>query len=189
MEKIKVRCPFCSKILIVADNPANHGKKLTCPVCKQTNLYDNYLIVKERTEEDEKTVIDPVSGGGIKTSFFLIEDIGSSTRIPARYHLKEGHNSVGRKPLNSEPRASVLIETNDKGFSRLHFNVDIVKACDGLWHCYISNASNVNKTFVNGIELCEGEKIALNEGDRIESSSTKLCFAVETSSFRDETMI
>lgn len=179
MEKIKIRCPFCSNVLIVSDNPDNSGKKLRCPVCKQVDFFENFARVEDTPEADSTQIGNRFKAG---TAVFRLNYNG---RV---YPLSEGFNSVGRKASSSS--ASIQVDNpEDSGFSRLHFNIEIVKGCDGAWHSYLSNASNKNPTYLNGIQVGSGEKLGLRSGDIIKSSSTELLFTNEIVFDDDETKL
>ncbi len=182
MEKIKIKCPFCGKILIVADDPNNSGKKLRCPACKEASVYEDFKRVIEQKVSD-KTEVD--LGAKTSSAFFSLTDklTGKS------YKLHQGRNLIGRMTYKSAPKADVPICTEDMGFSREHLNIEIVRGCDGIYHCYASNASNKNDTFINGELLPEGDKIGLENGDIIKSSSTTLVFRRTDSSFEDGTQL
>lgn len=179
MNKIKIRCPFCSKVLIVADDPANSGKKLTCPVCKQTNLFDDFARVEESPKDDSTQI-----GGRFKSG-------KASFRLRYKdytYPLDLGLNTIGRKASTSSAKIQID-NSEDTGFSRLHLNLEIVKGCDDALHCYLSNAANKNPTYLNGELVCSGEKIGLESGDKIKSSNTELVFVKELEFDDDETRL
>lgn len=182
MEKIKIKCPFCGKILIVADNPDYAGKKLKCPVCKESSVFEDFKRVVEHKTSDETEVN---SGPKVSSANFVLTD----NLTGKCYKLRQGSNLIGRMTYKSAPKADVPIYTDDLGFSREHLYIEIVKGCDGIFHCYASNASNKNDTFINGELLPEDDKIGLENGDQIKSSSTSLVFRCSDASFDDETQL
>lgn len=182
MEKIKIKCPFCGKILIVNDDPANAGKKLRCPACKEASAFEDFKRVVEQKVSDETEV--NLGTKTVSASFSLTDKLTGKS-----YKLRQGRNLVGRMTYKSAPKADVPICTEDMGFSREHLNIEVVRGCDGIFHCYASNASNKNDTFING-ELLSGEdKIGLENDDQIKSSSTTLIFHRSDSSFDDGTQL
>ena len=182
MEIIKIKCPFCGKILIVSDDPANAGKKLRCPACKEVSLFDNFKrIVQQKVSDETEVALGQKAAGEV----FILKDKNSNKE----YKLKEGRNLIGRMTYKSAPKATVPICTEDLGFSREHLYIEIVRGCDGLMHCYAGNASNKNDTFING-ELLSGEdKVGLENGDQIKSSTTTLIFSRSSSAFDDSTQL
>jgi predicted Zn finger-like uncharacterized protein len=185
METIRIKCPNCGAILTVEDSPFNAGKKVRCPICKQTHPFENFKLAKARiAEEDDRTDL-----GG----YFAAEDMTALPEIVLasasgylldrannkKYPLEEGMNLVGRMTYKTAPAASVPIKTEDMGFSRKHLNIDAVKGSDGLTRYYAYNAENKNATTVNSVLLSGGDKVILHDGDVIESSNTCLVFKLQ----------
>ena len=182
MEKIKIKCPFCGKILIVADNPANAGKRLRCPACKEMSDFEDFKRVVEQKVSDETEV--NLGSRTISDGFSLTDKLTGKS-----YKLHQGRNLIGRMTYKGTPKADVPICTEDMGFSREHLNIEVVRGCDGIFHCYASNASNKNDTFINGELLSGDDKIGLESGDQIKSSTTTLIFHHSDSSFDDGTQL
>lgn len=183
MEKIKVKCPFCGKILIVADDPANMGKKLRCPVCKESSVYEDFKRVAGPEVSDATQVIFVSESTPVT---FILKDKTTGYK----YSLNLGRNLIGRMTYKSKPKADVPIKTKDMGFSREHLFIEIVKGCDGVFHCYAVNASNKNDTFINGEKLHDSDKMAIKDGDQIKSSLTTLVFECSgVAAFDDGTKI
>ena len=179
METIKIKCPNCGAVLGATDNPANVKKMVICPNCKVRNRFIDFKrVVPDRA--DDETRIDLSEKNTIGR---LVDE-----KTRKEYHLKEGRNLIGRKPVKDPPKASVPIETADRGFSRAHMYIDVMKGRDGQWHHYASNAENKNATRINGDELEDGDRFGLKHGDRITSSDTSLRFVV-TSLIDDRTEI
>ena len=182
MEKIKIKCPFCGKILIVNDDPANAGKRLRCPACKEASIFEDFKRVVEQKVSDETEI--NMSHKTVSATFSLTDKLTGKS-----YKLHQGRNLVGRMTYKTAPKADIPICTENMGFSREHLYIEIVRGCDGVFHCYVSNASNKNDTFING-ELLSGEdKIGLENGDQIKSSSTTLIFHRSESSSDDGTQL
>lgn len=185
MESIRIKCPNCGAILTVEDNPANYGKKVKCPICKQTYPYESFKKVQARVSEEE----DSTSLGGSLST----EDMTALPEIvlpPAigylldeakgiEYRLSEGVNLIGRMTYKSAPVATVPIKTEDMGFSRKHLYVEVVKGTDGVTRYYAYNAENKNSTKVNSMQLSGKDTMILHDGDVIESSSTRLVFKLQ----------
>lgn len=167
MEKIKIKCPNCGITLGIKSMPRDPDKSLTCPNCKVKNKFRDYHLVEQKQVDDE-TEIDL----SIKDSIGLLEDLSTHRT----YQLREGNNLVGRMTYATPPKADVKIETQDRGLSRAHFYIQVIKGRDGHYHHYIYNASNVNPTYLNDALLEDGDKPGLKAGDIIKSSDTSLRF-------------
>lgn len=167
METLQVKCPNCGAILSIKVNSyeASADKILACAVCKEKNKLRDYKIYVPKKVSDETHVAVAAK-----------ETIGTLTDLSTgkEYQLKEGHNTFGRKTYKTESKASLPIETEDTGMSRLHANLDVMKGRDGRYHVYISNLQNKNHTYINGELLEDGDQIALEDGTIIRMSSTKL---------------
>lgn len=166
MEIIRIKCPQCSAILEAQDNPANYEKNVTCPNCKTKNRFKDFKRVIPRENLDDSTQIERLEKG---TPGHLL-DISSGREYP----LNEGRNLVGRKPLNSPPKADIAIVTDDRFMSREHLLLDVIKGRDGRYHVYASNAKNQNETLINGALLESGDKVGLKHGDILKLGETSL---------------
>lgn len=182
MTTIKIKCPNCGAILTVADDPSNSGKSVKCPVCKQSHPFVNFKAVKPRVvEEDDKTSIG--FGGDLDEKTCLPdlekkETIGSLLDKSSQmtYPLSEGLNLVGRMTCQSASPANVAIKTEDRGFSRKHLYINVVKGADNVVRYHAYNAENKNSTTINGVLLSSTDKMILHDGDVIKSSTTELVF-------------
>lgn len=178
---IKIKCPTCGKILSVWDDPSNVGKSVRCPACKEKHRFTEFKLVRPLIDED-------------KTCIGLSIQDGDHTELPSlsksaigflqnetdnqKYRLVEGLNLIGRKTYQQESLATIPIVTEDRGFSRKHLYIEVVKGTDGIFRHYAYNAANKNETRVNGSPLVEGDKVILHSGDKIESSKTTLIFNI-----------
>lgn len=167
----------------MADNPANVNKYATCPNCKQRNRFVDFIkIVPKATPvelEDDETSMTRTTKGCI--GYLLDKTTG------IRYPLNKGIQLVGRKTSKVPQTADILIETTDRGMSREHLYVEVVRGTDGHYHVYASNAKNQNATDINGAILANGDKVGLKNGDVIRLCSTPLQY-VEYSG-EDETIV
>lgn len=178
MEGIKIKCPNCGILLGVKEAPKNLDKVVACPNCKEKNKFRDFRMVESRPIQDETEIISSV-----KDSLGLLVD----TKTHRRYSLHEGVNLVGRMTYKTPPKADVPIVTEDMGLSRAHLYIQVMKGRDGLYHYYIYNASNANPTYINEIQLEDGDKVGLKTGDKIKSSETVLLF--EGKVIDDETKV
>lgn len=179
-DRIRIKCPFCGKVIMVPSVPDIRAKKVKCPACGHIYPFGDFEVVKERARVSVET--EKFDSAPREETFYFTDGIHDD-----RYRLKVGSNTIGRRPELSAPLCSVPIPTADKGFSRCHFNARVVKAVDGHLHCYISNASNKNTTYVNDKVLGAGEEIALREGDIVRSSVTYLRLNIERPKSSDDT--
>lgn len=184
METIKIKCPNCGAILTVVDSPANDGKSVKCPVCKMANPFTSFKFVKPKvTEEEDRTNL----GGNFSSEdctrlpdYHKAENIGYlwDDTAKMRYDLQEGINLIGRMTYQSVPVATVPVKTEDRGFSRKHMNIEVVKGADSVFRYYVYNAENKNPTTINGVQLNSNDKIILHNGDVIRSSSIVLILKI-----------
>ena len=165
---IRIKCPHCGATLKVGVSPsADLTKgKLTCPNCNVSSPMANFKMV-DRAVVDETQIIAT-----------LHDVLGHLTdeATGKEYPLREGRLLIGRLASNSKNRADVMIETEDKGFSRSQFYIRIIKGGDGRYHTYISEASHSNPTFLNGKKLQPDDESSLNHSDLITASETVLRF-------------
>ena len=175
MEKIRIKCPSCGVILEAVDNPANAGKYVVCPSCKVKNHFEDFKRVvaasapKPATPapSDDRTHIVPRAKA--ESAGYLLDLLTQKV-----YPLQEGRQLVGRMTYKTAPKADILIVTEDSGMSREHLFLEVVKARDGRFHVYASNAKNQNPTFINGNPLETGDKIGIRHGDVLTLCNTHL---------------
>jgi len=181
MAEIRIKCPTCGARLTVIDSPANQGKSVKCPICKEKHPFSSFQVVTSATiDENDRTQIgvgrNPKDATELpdrvlqKESGYLVD--GNMNEYP----LKEGINLIGRRTFNSPSTANVAIETIDRGFSRRHLYVEVSTVHGGNTHYLAYNAENKNPTTINTIPIEQGDKILLHDGDVIKSSKTILVF-------------
>lgn len=183
VETIKIKCPNCGAVLTVADNPANVGKSVKCPVCKEKYRFTEFKLVLPKNEDSDRTT------HGLNVSSEDRTRLPESPRVNTfgyllhkdhlkKYELSAGLNLIGRKTYKTAPVASVPIETEDLGFSRRHLYIEVLMGPDGVVRHYAYNAENKNETTVNGVRLETDDKIILHDSDVIRSADTTLVFKV-----------
>ena len=187
---IRIKCPNCGAILTVPDSPANVGKSVKCPICKEKYAFTEFKEVKTPEVDADRTSF------GLNVSS---KDMTQLPQIPKsvtighlvdesrhrQYKLTEGINLIGRKTYQTASLASIQIETDDLGFSRKHLYIEAAICPDGHVLHYAYNASNKNVTLINGIPLGAGDKVILHNSDVIHSANTTLTFKVPENSFPD----
>lgn len=200
MDTIRIKCPTCGAILTVADSPANVGKTVKCPVCKEKHQFTEFKAVQTPKEDSDRTSLGmniptedktqlPVKPS-VVTFGYLVDEVHHR-----KYTLTSGINLIGRKTYQTASIASIPIETDDLCFSRKHLYIEATKGPDGIIRHYAYNAANKNETTINGTKLGDGDKLILHDSDVIRSGNTTLVFKVaelgfhQTSSDSDKTQI
>lgn len=168
----------------VVDNPANVNKYATCPNCKQRHRFVEYARVSPpkvtpAAAADDETSMTRTTKGSV--GYLLDKTTG------IKYPLKKGLQLVGRKSSRVPQNADIMIETTDRGMSREHLYLEVVRGTDGHYHVYASNAKNQNATDINGVILADGDKVGLKNGDVVRLCSTPLQYLEYVSD--DETII
>lgn len=168
MEKIRIKCPYCSAVLEVDDNPAFVGKTLKCKNCGSKDKFENFkrIVPKAPAAEVETEVFrssSPKSPG-------LLLNISDGHEYP----LSEGVQTVGRKPKEGPAKADIAIVTSDKFMSRCHLRLEVMMGRDGFYHVYASNDGNKNPTYINGALLEDGDKVGVSHASTIRMGETTL---------------
>lgn len=160
---IDIKCPKCGKVLRLHNQPGIERLFVPCPVCGTRSPFSACeRIVKRQT--DNVTELP----SALKSDKVSLVDCATGEV----YELPLGCNSVGRAHVTSS--ANVQISTTDRGMSRVHSSIDVIKTSSGNIRCVISNANNKNATFVNGEKLEEGDEIVLHDGDIVKMSVSEL---------------
>lgn len=194
---IKVKCPDCGKILILADSPDIDTKTFTCPVCKEKHVVGHCKRIVEQprpkpavSEETQYASSTARMNRGEETQYAGSEQAtnGEETRIftaqqpkigalidnfGRAYQLKTGINTIGRKANSST--ASVQIDTPDRTMSRSHAVVEVHNAAGKIVHI-LKNGANKNPSFLNGNVLGSNDQLVLTNGAKIKFGNTELTF-------------
>lgn len=160
METIDIKCPKCGKVLRLQNQPGIERMFVPCPAC---GTRSPYAACERVVKASEKTVLLTSEVDKV----FLAD---CATGIS--YELPLGCNSVGRAHVTSQ--ANVQITTADRGMSRVHSVINVVKTGSGNMRCVISNANNKNATYVNGEKLEDGDEIVLHDGDIVKMSVSEM---------------
>lgn len=176
MNTIRIKCPVCGAVLVAKDDPNNAGKYVSCPNCHEKRKFMEFkkIPLNSKYQDDETDVTELNSKKDTTPGRLLDRKTGMS------YALSEGKHIVGRKPLKSAPKADIPIVTNDLGMSRAHVKLKIALARDGRYHVYVSNAENLNPTYINGELLKEGDEVGIKHGDILKLCETELVFIGST---------
>lgn len=183
MEKIRIKCPFCSAVLETMDNPDNYDKMIICPNCHKKNKFSDFKRVSfsQPSPKDDKTQCKSAT----KESIGHLVDVSTLQKYP----LRLGKNLIGRMTYQTPPKADVPILTSDMGVSREHLYIEVIEGRDGHFHSYAFNAKNKNATLINGNKLDDGDKIGLKHNDVITLCNTNLkyvCALVEDNNHSDD---
>ena len=156
-ETIHIKCPNCGKKLILKNKTSQvAGKRLTCPACGKSSVFEEYESVDIEPQEGGRTEIrSNISGKAV-----LVDDATGR-----EYQLNVGVNSVGRDARSCN--ADIRIVTEDFSISRMHAYISVFQAQGGSVRCGISNAQNKFPTKVNGVEVEQDDVISVMPGDRI----------------------
>lgn len=155
---IKVRCPWCSKVLRIKEPETTVGKSITCPVCKQKNPLASFARVEEAhsSSTDGKTQL--LTPGNNR--------IGILRHLPYghEYPLKCGRNVIGRKSETS--KADIQLPLDDNLYiSREHIVIDVVyNPLSGYQHLISLYKEKVNDTYLGKEKLTPGDQLILSDG-------------------------
>lgn len=196
MAELKVKCPNCGKVFIIADQQGIEKKTFTCSVCKTRSIIGpNLIVVKPKpaspvSEETqygpafcgsstgEETQYKPSGASAAEETVFksdiaaqktaqLVDNFGRS------YPLRVGINTIGRKANSST--ASVQIAVEDRFMSRSHAIIEVRNA-GGQFIYILKNGANQNPSYLNGTIVGASDQLILNNGDRLKFGYTELIF-------------
>jgi hypothetical protein len=189
MEVKNVKCPNCSKRLTLNMQPGIENKKLRCPVCGVSSPFSSYVEVQPKNSAPaarpgEATRIEDLN----HTHIVFGPDNGKiqmdTPRVPGRllevsgdgrcYQLKEGRNIVGRE--NSSSPVDVSLPAKHKYVSRQHLIIDVRHTAAGYIHTVMLCKSEVNRTYINTMQLAYGDQVILNDGDLVKLPELSLRF-------------
>ena len=184
MDPIRIKCPNCGAVLKVKLKTQAQNVQITCPNCKQKAGLSDYKKVEEsKKSNDTRFEFIAVADAKDLTPGVLVDE-----KTNREYPLSLGVNLIGRMTMQTAPKATVPIYTDDMGMSRAHVYLEVVKGRDGLLHTYAYNAANANPTYINGELLNQGDKIGLKANDKISMSQSVLLFKEECSDIDETTL-
>ena len=186
IDTIKIKCPVCGSILQIKNQPDLDKKSITCPTCEQKSKIadckrivekniDNdatqYNAKNEKSDEDTTIGTSPVAPLGR-----LVNNQNGSI-----HQLKLGRNTLGRKISN--PLSSVTIPIDEvqthNTMSREHAIIEVTRLSNGSYRHFLYNWKNKNGTYVNGMQVAEGERLVLNDGQIIKLGQVLLRFELK----------
>ena len=176
---IQIKCPFCGALLSVKALPGIENKSITCPVCKQTNRFTQYMVMTAGTAASNGAQSngfgddDATQYGPMNFNIGLLRLAGTDVT----YQLMPGKNEVGRKSTNSTVDFQIDTGVNRR-MSRNHLTIDVVKEPHkGFVHYVSLSKENVNPTTVDGNPLHYGvDKVILHNGAVIRLPDAELRF-------------
>lgn len=183
---IQIKCPFCGALLSVKALPGIENKSITCPVCKQTNKYAQYMAATaggaSGAMHSGAPAPQPHGFGGAEdaTQYGPMNFNIGRLRLAGTgitYQLLPGKNEVGRKSSNSSVDFQIDTGVNRR-MSRNHLTVEVVKEPHkGFVHYVSLSKENVNPTTVDGNPLLYGvDKVILHNGAVIRLPDAELRF-------------
>jgi hypothetical protein len=92
----------------------------------------------------------------------------------APMQLKEGRNILGR--ANSSVAVDIALPSQFKYVSRQHLIIDVRRTAVGYIHTVMLCKSEVNKTYINSMQLVYGDQVILNDGDIVKLPDLSLRF-------------
>ncbi|MBQ8487639.1 MAG: FHA domain-containing protein [Prevotella sp.] len=168
MQTVRIICPKCKTSLNVSNINNEPFRLIACPQC-QTQLRIKFNVQPPAApppapaHDESETVI----GTARKLSATYALECEGRT-----YQLADGVNTVGRQATTS--RASLQIATGDQKMSRHHAQIQLQRLANNTVKLKISNWQNKNGTWVNGMQLADGEILFIEPGDNIRMGSTEL---------------
>lgn len=202
---VRIRCPYCRKLLAVEKQPGIETKTVTCPVCKKRNpfiAFEKVEINQDRTiypgqnrnmgQDSYSEIIFYKTGGGngakqdsnsdetIKGNLFNGQ-IGKLVLVNDRntvFKLSIGRNVLGR--LSQSSHADIQIPTDDRNrMSREHLVIEVKEIPGKGFNHYVSlYKQKLNPTFISGEKLEFGDRVILKDNDIIELPDVKLKFII-----------
>ncbi len=191
MSEISIKCPTCGKILKVQGGNNINNLSFTCPVCQEKHkVGDCKRVVKQQRIASEETdygeapspagrnvkeagygSVSSSSNGGEETNAicigYLVDEFGN------RYQLRLGLNTIGRKAMSST--ASVQVVDYEGFMSRNHASIE-VRNSNGRMLYILKDTENTNPSYVNGSMVTKGDRMILNDGDKLKFGLKILTF-------------
>lgn len=192
--KILVKCPNCSQRLNINVVPGLANKKLTCPACKEVSPFSSFILLQKSpapaAPQGGQAMSDDAGRTQIVANNVSHED-SSRTMVAANVNgrvgrfiavagnlapmqLKEGRNILGRE--NSTAAVDIALPAQYKYVSRQHLIIDVKRTAIGYVHTVMLCKSEVNRTYVNSMQLAYGDQVILNDGDIVKLPDLSLRF-------------
>jgi len=181
-DKVKIKCPYCSKVVSINNMPGIENATLRCGACKQKSPFKLWIRVVDNDDKtlyntDDKTQIAGIPNHKLDVNF-VIGRLISLDNPKVVYKLKLGRNVVGRKANVSS--ADIQIFTGEcRRMSREHIVIDVKNVeGHGLTHYISLYKEKLNPTYVCDEKLVYGDCLVLNHGDLIKLPDCTLIFEI-----------
>lgn len=186
-DKLIIKCPNCSKRLTLKVVPGIERKSLTCPACRQASPFSSFTVLEQKSptpsaKSGEATRMDDLGHthiqlGGIGAPANTNATPGRFVAVDASLapmQLKEGRNILGRE--SSSAPVDIALPTQYKSISRQHLIIDVRRTAVGYVHTVMLCKSEVNRTYINAMQLAYGDQVILNDGDIVKLPNLSLRF-------------
>ncbi|MCQ2344697.1 MAG: FHA domain-containing protein [Paludibacteraceae bacterium] len=180
---LRIKCPFCGKILTIKNQDGVEKCAVICPACKKKSQVASCqrVLLKNDEETDlngknknEDSVTD-FSVGNNKSIGGLVEKSGK------RWPLHVGVNTIGRKPLDPALQSDIPIQdyTGLKKMSRHHAKIEVQILPNGSCKHILYNWENKNPTFVGNEKINNNDRIVLSNGMNLKFGDLEVRFVIE----------
>ena len=190
---LNFKCPYCQTPITIRNTGGLDHVKIACPNCQHSitvKINKKPIKVENPTPVQAAQTIHaqpvqqaPQSGVHVQQkdeneTLFIktASDIGVPVLIlnGTKYRLSLGHNTIGR--VSPSSTATLQLPVSDPYMSRTNVFLDVTKTDMGTWQVVISSCNDRNLAKVNGHPLEIGNRIILQEGNRIGLGHTELLF-------------
>lgn len=178
---IKIKCPRDGGVLTVKRVPGIEDKYVTCPVCNTRMRFTDFTIVGAggNSGNDDDTQYAGMQGAGAAgAERNPVPGMLTMKGQPQKtYKLRPGVNIIGRRATNSN--ATIQIDCPGKRMSREHLVIEVSRQPgEGYIHYARLYKSQVNATFINGLQLEDGDILELYHGNVISLPDVELIFTI-----------
>lgn len=194
---LKFKCPQCQTPITIRNTGGLDQVKIACPSCQRSitvKINKKPVTVAQPTPvqvaqpvQARPVQVQQVQQSGVQVqkdeteTVFMkpASDIGVPVLIlnGTKYRLSLGHNIVGRESPSST--ATLQLPVSDPYMSRSNAFVDVTKTDMGTWQVVISSSNDRNLVKLNGHPLAMGNRIILQEGNRVGLGHTELLFTFD----------
>jgi len=184
-EMINIKCPYCSALLKVQEQPGLENASITCPVCNRKTLFRDFKkIGNSSTDEDEtitsnrkkKKVVDEDETITNNSGFLAIGCLIMPNGRTEQLHM--GINTIGRESRSTLAEIHFPDVHKTKKSSRNHAKIEVVKQSNGTCKHILYNWQNRTPTYVNGDMVDQGDRIILHNGDSLRFGDVPVRFII-----------
>ncbi len=172
---VKIGCPRCGAVLSVKHVDGIESKHVTCPICKNKDLFSNFRRIEENPGEGNTQLPEqftkPIDG---------TLTIGELIIQGKRYPLHIGRNIIGRQATGNTADVQIPADIATKRMSRQHAVIDVKQLQSGYYQHQLSlYKEQVNPTYLGIDRLNYGDTFILLNGNIIKLPDCELQFVVE----------